>query len=42
MNGVKNGSGVWKSGKEDSYIGQWVNGKVEGYGVHITSTGQRY
>lgn len=33
---------MWKSGKGDSYIGTWLNGKVHGHGVHLTHTGQRY
>ena len=42
MKGAKHGSGLWKSGKGDTYIGEWKNGKVHGYGVHTTVLGQRY
>jgi hypothetical protein len=33
---------VWKNLDGDQYIGQWVNGKVEGFGVHTTVDGQKY
>ena len=28
-------------GKEN-YIGQWVDGKAEGYGVHVWANGDKY
>lgn len=40
--GVKEGSGVWKGIANDSYIGKWVNGKAEGYGVHIWKNKDKY
>ena len=39
---MKHGSGMWKSGNGDTYIGHWEKGKVNGYGVHMTNTDQRY
>jgi hypothetical protein len=28
--------------QSDSYIGQWVDGKCEGYGVHAWQNGDKY
>jgi hypothetical protein len=42
MKNKKHGTGMWKSVNGDIYIGKWNNGKVEGQGVHITKTGQKY
>ena len=39
---MKHGSGYWKASNGDSYMGQWVNNKVEGYGVHKSHNGQSY
>lgn len=35
MNGMKHGSGMWKGLRNDSYMGQWKQGKPNGYGVHV-------
>lgn len=41
MNNQKHGSGIWTSSctlsQPDTYIGEWKNGKVDGYGVHTWS-----
>lgn len=46
---MRHGYGVWKrlnknsdQKYQDSYIGEWRNGKAEGYGVHTWSNGDRY
>lgn len=31
--GKKCGSGTWKNPKGDSYIGEWKNDNIEGFGV---------
>ena len=33
---------MWVGAKKDSYIGEWRNGKVDGFGVHTWTNGDRY
>lgn len=33
---------MWKSLKGDSYLGEWMNGKIEGFGVLAVKEGDRY
>ena len=33
---------MWRGAKGDSYIGEWKENKVDGYGVHIWTNGDRY
>ncbi|CDW89395.1 UNKNOWN [Stylonychia lemnae] len=50
--GIRHGKGVWKrqnknssvaeNGIIDSYVGEWKNGKADGFGVHTWSNGDQY
>ncbi len=33
---------MWRGSQGDSYIGEWKDGKAEGYGVHTWINGNRY
>lgn len=33
---------MWRGTEGDSYIGEWRNGKVDGYGIHVWSNGDKY
>lgn len=33
---------MWQGKNGDSYIGEWKQGKAEGYGVHTWINGDRY
>lgn len=39
---MKQGYGIWKGIKNDSYIGEWSASKAHGYGVHTWPNGDRY
>ena len=42
MDGYKHGKGIWRSNKGDEYIGDWVKGKADGFGVHVWANGNIY
>ena len=39
---MKNGNGQWVGFRKDQYIGEWVNGYPDGYGIHIWINGDKY
>jgi len=38
----KNGTGMWRSEKGDTYVGEWRDGQAEGFGVFTEASGSRY
>ena len=39
---MKEGHGLWKGTKGDSYLGKWLANKAHGYGIHTWIEGDRY
>jgi hypothetical protein len=33
---------MWKNEKGDTYIGEWVQGQANGFGVFVEVTGSRF
>jgi hypothetical protein len=33
---------MWRGPKGDNYIGEWKDGKADGFGVHTWINGDRY
>ena len=39
---MKHGTGIWKGMQGDSYLGEWKNGKADGYRVDTWLNGDIY